>query len=192
MPGARPAAIRRVVLVGFMAAGKTTVGRLLADRLGWRFVDFDEEIEGSAGRSIGRIFAEDGEAGFRAMEADLTERLAGQHGVVLAPGGGWITQRPLVERLRPGSCLIWLKVSAEEAVRRAEADPVVRPLLSTEDPLASARRLLAMREPDYAQADWVVDVEDRTPLDVAREISERLREAGVDRLPRQQDGRGGA
>ncbi|MEJ2679369.1 MAG: shikimate kinase, partial [Gemmatimonadota bacterium] len=156
--------MRRVVLVGFMAAGKTTVGRLLADRLGWRFVDFDEEIEASAGRSIGRIFAEDGEAGFRAMETDLTERLAGQHSVVLAPGGGWITQRPLVERLRPSSCLIWLRVSAEEAVRRAEADPVVRPLLSTEDPLASARRLLALREPDYAQADWVVDVEGRAPL----------------------------
>lgn len=184
--------IRRVVLVGFMAAGKTTVGRRLADLLGWRFVDFDPEIEASTRRSIERIFAEEGEAAFRALEADLTERVAGQRDVVLAPGGGWITQPSLVQRLRPESCFIWLRVSAEEAIRRAGADAVVRPLLKTADPLASARHLLTVREPDYAQADWIVDVNERAPLEVARALSERLKQAGVDPLPRQQDGRGGA
>jgi shikimate kinase len=185
-------AIRRIVLVGFMAAGKTTVGRLLADRLGWRFVDFDPEIEALAGRSIEHIFAEDGEATFRALEAELTERMADERHVVLAPGGGWITQQSLVARVRPGSFFIWLKVSPEEAVRRAQADPTVRPLLKTRDPLASARRLLGEREDGYALADWIVDVGGRAPLDVARELSERLKGAGVDPLPRQQDERGGA
>ncbi|MEJ2185964.1 MAG: shikimate kinase [Gemmatimonadota bacterium] len=195
-PGRRPTgqggvSIRRVVLVGFMAAGKSTIGRLLADRLGWRFVDFDAEIESSSGRSIHRIFAEDGEAGFRALEADLTERVADELDVVLAPGGGWITQGPLVDRLRPCSLFVWLRLSAEEAVKRAGTDPIVRPLLSTADPLAAARRLLAARERDYALADWIVDVEGRAPRNVARDLSERLKGAGVDPLPRQQDGRGG-
>ncbi|MEJ2215637.1 MAG: hypothetical protein P8099_03370 [Gemmatimonadota bacterium] len=128
--------IRRVVRVGFMAAGKTTVGRRLADLLGWRF--------------------------------ETSSR---------------ISKRP------PDGAS--LRVSAEEAVRRAGADSVVRPLLRTADPLASARHLLTVREPDYAQADWIVDVNGRAPLEVARALSERLKQAGVDPLPRQQDGRGG-
>ncbi|HKJ91567.1 MAG TPA: shikimate kinase [Longimicrobiales bacterium] len=185
------APIRRVVLVGFMAAGKSTVGRLLAQRLGWRFVDFDTEIEASAGRSIERIFAEEGEAAFRALEAELTRHVAEEHDAVLAPGGGWITQPALVRRLRDGSRMVWLRVSAQEAVRRAAADPIVRPLLEADDPLAEARRLLAAREPQYARADWIVDVDGRTPTDVAREISERLEQGGVTH-PRLQDERGGA
>ncbi len=79
-----------------MAAGKTTVGRLLARRLGWGFVDFDAEIEASTGRSVERIFAEAGEAGFRLLEADLTERVALRPDVVLAPGGGSFPDRSTV------------------------------------------------------------------------------------------------
>lgn len=172
-------AVRRVVLVGFMTAGKSTVGRLLAERLGWRFVDFDPEIERRAGKPIHAIFEDEGEAEFRRHEARLTAELAGSASVVLAPGGGWVTQRELVDRLRPGSIMIWLRVGRDEALRRARADATVRPLLAGADP-AAAERLLEERERHYARADWTVDVDDRVPADVAEHLSERLREAGVE------------
>ncbi len=167
--------VERVVLVGFMAAGKTTVGRLLARRLGWTFLDFDDVIEARTGATVPQIFREQGEAAFRALEARLTEELAHAPGVVLAPGGGWITQPHLLDLLGPGSLVIWLRVSPEEAVRRALADHVHRPLLAGPDPLGKARLLLAEREPLYYLADIAVDVDERDPDDVAWEIAERIR-----------------
>ena len=170
-----PERVERVVLVGFMAAGKTTVGELLARRLGWTFLDFDDVIEARTGATVPQIFREQGEAAFRALEARLTEELAHAPGVVLAPGGGWITQPELLDMLGPGSLVVWLRVSPEVAVRRALADDVHRPLLSGPDPLGKARQLLAEREPLYYLADVTVDVDVRDPDDVAWEIAERIR-----------------
>ncbi len=172
--------IQRVVLVGFMAAGKTTVGQLLARRLGWTFLDFDDVIEARTGWTVPQIFREQGEPAFREMEARLTDELAHASGVVLAPGGGWITQPELLDLLGPGSLVVWLRVSAEEAVRRALADDVHRPLLAGADPLARARLLLAEREPLYYLADITVDVDERDPDDVAWEIAERIRLSAQD------------
>ncbi len=164
-----------------MGAGKTTVGRALADVLSWRFVDFDPEIEARTGLTIPEIFREVGEVRFRALEAELTVEMAGEEEVVLAPGGGWITQPGLLDRLRSGAVVVWLRVSAREAVRRLESDDTARPLLDDErDPLAAARRLLASREAHYARADWVVDVDGRDPADIVDELAERLWEAGVE------------
>ena len=159
-----------IVLVGFMAAGKSTVGKLLAHRLGWRFVDADAEIVRTMGTSIAEIFRERGEAGFRELERRLTASLHSVAPAVLAPGGGWITSPGAREALPPGAFLIWLRVSAEEAVRRALATGEERPLLAGADPLAAARALLAAREPLYAAADLTVDVEGRAPADIVREI----------------------
>lgn len=162
--------IERIILIGFMAAGKSTVGRVLADRLGWEFLDFDEEIERRTGMSIAEIFEIAGEPAFRALEAELTADIAGARDIVLAPGGGWIKQPDLLERLGPGSLVVWLHITPEEAVRRARQAPTHRPLLAGPDPLERARLLMAEREPYYALADVVVDVDDRTEDEIAREI----------------------
>lgn len=172
---AAPEAVQRIVLVGFMAAGKTTVGRHLAWRLGWEFVDFDELIESRTGRTIPEIFRVQGEAAFRAMEARLTDEFGGATRVVLSPGGGWITHPELLDSLGPGTLVVWLRISPDEAVRRAMADAVHRPLLAGPDPLHKARRLLAERESLYYLADLVVDVDARAVEDIAREIAERAR-----------------
>lgn len=172
--------IRRIVLVGFMAAGKTTVGRALAERLNWRFIDFDAEIERRSGRTVPELFSEQGEEAFRGREADLTGEVAALDGVVLAPGGGWVTQPALVDRLGPGSLMVWLRISPEEAVRRSALEGDTRPLLSGDAPLAAARRLLDARETSYARADWAVDVEGMTVDEVVELLAERLLEAGVE------------
>ena len=95
--------------------------------------------------------------------------------MVLAPGGGWITQPRLLDALGPGSLVVWLRVSAQEAVRRALADDVHRPLLAGPDPLGKARLLLDEREPLYYLADAVVDVDGREVDDVVEQITGRTR-----------------
>ncbi len=167
--------VERVVLVGFMAAGKSTVGPLLARRLGWEFVDFDDVIEARTGLPISEIFRKQGVGAFRAMEARLTDEFGCARGVVLAPGGGWITNPALLDGLCAGSLVVWLRVTPEEAVTRALADEVHRPLLAGPDPLAKARLRLAEREPLYYLADMVVDVDARGADDIAYEIAERIR-----------------
>lgn len=168
-------AIDRIVLTGFMAAGKTTVGRRLAERIGWDFLDFDEEIEARTGSSSGSIIRERGEAAFRRIEADVTERLAGRRHVVLSPGGGWAANPSLFLRLGPGTVRVWLRISVEEAVRRAEAADADRPLLGEPTGrMDRAKGLLASREPLYARAELTVDVEGKGPDEVAAEIERWL------------------
>lgn len=168
----------RIVLVGFMAAGKTTTGRLLAAKLRWRFVDFDALIEERTGRTPAVLIREHGEGRLRREEARLTEELAGCRRTVLAPGGGWITQPELVARLGAGGLVVWLRISVKEAVRRAEtqlAAGVDRPLLGpVEGRLERSTALLRGREPFYASADLVVDVEGKEATVVAEEILRRM------------------
>lgn len=156
-----------MVLVGFMAAGKTAVGAELARRLGWTHLDLDALIESREGRRIAEIFATDGEARFRRMETQATRDAGHLHGVVLTPGGGWITRPGNLRALGPGTLSVWLKVSPEEAVRRAGAAPGERPLLAGPDPLGAARRLLETRTPLYARAGLHVDTEGTPPETVA-------------------------
>lgn len=172
----------RVVLLGFMAAGKTTVGRRLAERLGWDFVDFDREVERRSGRTIGTIFRESGEDTFREREGRLTDEYADSRCMVLAPGGGWITTPGAVESLGAETLCVWLRISAKEAVRRAAADAaepgsVVRPLLAGEDPLRDAERILEERAPLYRRvADLRLDVGGREIDDIVAEIVDHIRD----------------
>lgn len=166
---------RRVVLVGGMGAGKSTVGPLLAHRLGWRFVDLDARIEECAGRSVAEVFRLEGEAGFREREATCTLELAGAERLVLAPGGGWVADARNPERLGPGSLLVWLRVSAEEALRRLRGQAAGRPLLDAPDPAAVLARLLAEREAMYTRAGLHVDTTGLAPIEVARRIEGHLR-----------------
>jgi shikimate kinase len=167
-------AIRRVVLVGFMGSGKSAVGRRLARRLGWTFVDLDARVEAVEGRPVAAIFAGSGEAYFRAVEAREAEAVLAQDRVVLAAGGGWAAEPGRLAGLPDGTASVWLRVSAEEAVRRARTRSGKRPLLAGPDPLGTARELLRRREPAYAQAGVEVDTEGKSVEDVAARIQELL------------------
>jgi len=174
MESAEPSPVRRVLLVGFMASGKTSVGRALARRLGWTFRDFDAEIEAEAGCPVPEIFRRLGEARFRELEGEVGRRLLGEDEVVLAAGGGWPVRDRRMERLPPGTFSVWLRVSPEEAVRRVRNDATVRPLLEGADPLTRARSLLEARTPHYRKAERTLDAEAAPPEGLARTIHEFL------------------
>lgn len=167
--------IARVVLLGYMTAGKSTVGESLARRLEWDFVDFDVEIVRRAGRPIREIIDRDGEDAFREMEAALTEEVAERPGLVLAPGGGWIMRPEQLDRLGRATLSVWLRVSAEETVRRLRADDIPRPFRDHPDPRAMVAKMLGEREPLYRLADISVPAEDRSVEGIAFEIETVIR-----------------
>lgn len=164
---------RRIFLVGLSGAGKSVVGRLLADRLGWEFADSDEAIEAQTGRSVADIFATEGEAGFRALEADALAGLAVREPIVVSTGGGAPTDEGSRASIGRGF-VVWLSVSPGEAAERLAADPATpaRPLLAG-DPKMRLEALLDARISYYHRADAAVDVDALTPVQAAAEI-ERL------------------
>jgi shikimate kinase len=167
-PEATPEAV--VVLVGLMGSGKSTVGRLVAERWGCPFVDLDREIERLSGLSIAEIFRTEGEAGFRRREAAATLGLLPNPPLVIAVGGGWMAC-PELRGAWPGAVRVWLRVPPAEAARRLAGADSDRPLLAegaAEERLAS---LLAARLPAYGLADYTVDASDRTPEEVARVVA---------------------
>jgi shikimate kinase len=120
------------------------------------------------------LFQQDGETAFRAMEARLTVELSSLTQTVLATGGGWAAQPGLIEALPPGSAVVWLRVSPEEALRRLRDSPGQRPLLAGPDPLGALLALAEQRTHRYALADRTIDVDARSAAAVAEEISEWL------------------
>jgi len=167
----RPVAIHRFVfLVGFMGCGKTTVGKLLAGRLGWGFFDLDEQIEQRLGRTIPQIFAEQGEPYFREVELSILEGFlaqAGERPTVAALGGGTIAQPENLARIRAhGGISIWLRCPLEELRRRCST-LTNRPLFRD---AASFEQLYQQRLPYYQQADFAVDVGDRSPSGAVEDI----------------------
>ena len=172
MAGERPL---RVLLLGFMASGKTTVGSKLAVRLGWRFHDFDAVVEDRAGASVSEIFERWGEARFRALEARVArELLPGEH-VVLAAGGGWPAQPGSWDVVPERTLSVWLQVSPGVAVRRACREGPVRPLLAGPDPGARAVELLERRKGAYARAQVSLDSDLCDPAAMAAEIERIVR-----------------
>ena len=163
-------ALDRVLLIGFMGSGKTSVGREVAARLGWRFADFDEAIEAEEGSSVAEIFARRGEPYFRDLEDRVAQRLLAQERVVLASGGGWAAAPGRLAGVPAGTATIWLQVSAEEAVRRASKAAGTRPLLARPDALEEARRLMNRRASFYEEAHWTVDTERSSVEDVTARI----------------------
>ena len=168
-------AVRRVLLVGFMGSGKTLVGQALARRLGWAFRDFDQEIRARVGLPIPQIFEQHGEEHFRDMEERVGAELLQEERVVLASGGGWPAAVGRMESLPPGTFSVWLRVTPEGAVRRAQEEGPTRPLLAVSDPVAKARELLTGRELWYAKADASFDSEDEGPEELAQRIEEHIR-----------------
>ena len=163
-------------LVGMMGAGKSTVGRTLARRLKLRFVDSDHEIEARCGVKIPVIFEIEGEAGFRAREAQAIAELTRLEGIVLATGGGVVLLEENRRLLAARGTVVYLRATPEHLYERVRQDRN-RPLLATGDPLARLRELYRSRDPLYREiADLVVDTGRQTMLTLARELIEKLGE----------------
>ena len=162
---------RHVVLIGMMGAGKTTVGHLLAERLGRRLVDSDELIEARTGRTVRQIWEADGEPAYRVLEsAAFTEALAAPEALVVAAAGGVLLRKDNREALRrSGALVVWLRADPDVLAERATRGEH-RPLLDG-DPEGTMRRLLVEREPLYrGAADIIVDIDGRTPAEVVELI----------------------
>jgi shikimate kinase len=158
------------MLIGFMGAGKTTVGRLVADALERPFRDLDAEIEKRTGLSVDDIFARYGEEGFRSREREALQRMCLEEDLVVACGGGVVTDEGSRTVLRDCGDVVYLIVSSEEALARVGAEDAGRPLLRGAS-LEAASALLAVRERLYeASADFVVSTSGAAPEDIAARI----------------------
>jgi shikimate kinase len=169
-----------VILVGFMGAGKSTVGRLLARRLGLCFVETDDMITAREGKPISEIFAERGEGHFRALEAAVLEGLEGKRGHVIATGGGFPCRPGVMERLRALGTVVWLAADFETLYARASRLGG-RPMLATRS-REEAAALYEARKPHYARAHLAVEVGhlgvDGAVSIILRHLRERARAKG--------------
>jgi shikimate kinase len=165
-----------VVLIGFMATGKTTVGRLVAERLGRQFLDLDRMIEETAGSTVAELFRSAGEPAFRHAETRALEKALGTSETVLATGGGAACREDNLEAMLARGTVVALSATPLEVLRRT-GGPSGRPLLDgAEDPLEVATRLLGEREPFYARAHLRVDTVGRTPEEVAALVAAAVRQ----------------
>jgi shikimate kinase len=164
----------RIILIGYRGTGKTTVGRLVAARLGWDFADADDLIEASAGKSVAELFDSEGESGFRDREAAALHDLCRRDKLVLATGGGAILSPANRELLRNAGFVAWLVASPETIWERLRNDPATagrRPNLTSAGGLEEVRALVAAREPLYRElAHFTVATDGPSPREVADAI----------------------
>lgn len=174
MPKARP-----IFLIGYRGTGKTTVARVLAQRLGRESVDADKEIERRARKTIAAIFADEGEPPFRDLEAAVIADLA-QTGLVISTGGGAVLREANRAAMRAAGPIVWLTAGVDTISLRIAADAAtarLRPNLTAVGGKAEIASVLAERTPIYAAcATFVVDTEGKTPAEVADQILARLSE----------------
>jgi shikimate kinase len=175
---------RSIVLVGLMGAGKSTVGRRLAQKLGLPFRDADHEIEAAAGMSIPDIFSIHGEAYFRDGERRVIGRLLQEGPMVLATGGGAYMNEETRARIAESGVSVWLRADLDVLMRRVRKR-ATRPLLQNPDPEGTMRQLMTIRHPVYALADLTVDSHeaphDRVVIDVMKAVAEWLEQNGGSR-----------
>lgn len=165
---------RNIFLVGPMGAGKSTIGRHLADELHLEFFDSDQEIERRTGADIAWIFDLEGEDGFRDREAGVIDDLTDKQGIVLATGGGSIVTKAVRNRLSARGIVVYLQTTIDKQVARTQRDKR-RPLLQNDDPEAVLRELADARNPLYEDvADYVVDTDDQSARAVANQIIEKI------------------
>lgn len=184
-PGGPTAAVaaalkRPIVLVGLMGAGKSSIGRLVASRLGLEFVDADAEIEDAAGASIEEIFENHGEAVFRSGERRVISRLLAGPVRVIATGGGAFMDEGTRAEIKHAALSIWLKADLETLLKRVSRRGG-RPLLKDKDPRGVMAALMERRDPVYSEADITVETSENPPTEVAdRVIAAVARHLGLE------------
>ena len=169
MPVRNPVTTRGAVLVGFMGAGKSSVGKELARRLGAEFLDVDDRVEADAGRKIGEIFVMEGEQAFREREREAIRDAVSIPGRVIATGGGAFLDGENRQRLKAYAPVVFLDVSPATALERLAGD-TSRPLLSGEDREKAVTELMERRRPAYREADFRVSTENLPADRVAEEV----------------------
>jgi shikimate kinase len=178
--GMGAAAKPNIALIGFMGTGKSTVGRLVAEQLGFRFLDTDEYTEEMTGKPISEIFAQSGEAAFRELERKILAEMAAWSRTVIATGGGLAAQPGNLEALKTFAYVACLWASPETIYERVRHQSH-RPLLHAPDPRARIRELLAQREPFYREADLLVRSDQRAAKQVAQQIIHHYRKQSAPR-----------
>jgi shikimate kinase len=165
---------RNIFLVGPMGAGKSTIGRHLADELHLEFYDSDQEIERRTGADIAWIFDLEGEEGFRVREEGVIGDLTEKQGIVLATGGGSVVSKGVRNRLASRGIVVYLQTTIDKQVARTQRDKR-RPLLQNENPEAVLRELAESRNPLYEEvADYIVDTDDQSARAVANQIIDKI------------------
>jgi XRE family aerobic/anaerobic benzoate catabolism transcriptional regulator len=153
-----PAGRRRVALIGLRGAGKSTLGRIAAERLGWSFVELNREIENENGLSVSEIFALYGQEGYRRLEQSALRKLVERPGpMVLATGGGIVAEPLTFELVLSSFFTVWLRARPEEHMRRVRDQGDLRPMGDDRSAMQELRAILGSREPLYARAGAVVD-----------------------------------
>jgi shikimate kinase len=167
-----------LTFIGYRATGKTTLAKIVAQQLGWDWIDADVEIERRAGKTIARMFAEDGEPAFRDLEAEVIADLCQRDRLVLAAGGGAPLRLESRQAMRNAGKVVWLTAKPETIWRRMSGDATTaerRPSLTDQGPLAEIVNLLQRREPIYREAaDFTLDTEANTPAELAAEVVKLL------------------
>ena len=164
-----------VALIGFMGAGKTEVGKVLAKKLNKEFVELDSLIERKAGKSITEIFQQDGEIAFRELEIEVTKEISKGKNLIIACGGGIVLNKINIDRLRNESRIVYLTASPRIILKRIVNDGEERPLLKTPDKAMEIQELLRFRKPFYERAaDIKVDTSKLDIDSVAEQIISKL------------------
>jgi len=166
-----------IALIGFMGTGKTVVGQLLARKLGRKFVELDSLIEQKTGKSIPKIFQQDGEITFRELELEITKKAARMNNAVIACGGGLVLNKINIDRLREGSIIVYLTASPRVILKRVSNETGQRPLLDVDNPIQTIRELLKFRKPLYERAaDITTNTSKLGKNAVTEQIIDRLKE----------------
>jgi XRE family aerobic/anaerobic benzoate catabolism transcriptional regulator len=171
--GERPARLDRIALIGLRGAGKSTLGAALAQRLGWDFVELSREIERAAGTSVNEIFDLMGQAAYRRYERRAVENIlrTGSR-IVIAAGGGLVSELSTFDRLLESCYTVWLRAAPREHWERVlrQGDYRMSRGVNAAQAMADMRRILAQREPLYGKADARLDTSGRTPAESLRQL----------------------
>ena len=152
-----------------MGSGKTEVGKRLAERLGYTFIDTDLLIEKKTGKSISEIFSNEGEQSFRDTETLILEELSGINDCVISTGGGIVTREKNILQLKKTGFIIWLKASPETILKRVGSE-THRPLLKVDNPREKIKKLMSQREQSYSEADLTIDTDGLEVEDIVNNI----------------------
>ena len=165
---------KNIVLVGLMGAGKTSVGRLLAEKFGLDFIDVDEYIETTAGMKISDIFSRYGESKFRELEKNAILNLSQNNDKIISTGGGALEDESNIKNLQANGIMIYLKATPERLFERIKGQNH-RPLLKNEKPLETLKELLKKREKNYLKADIIIETDQKSTDETVRKIGEICR-----------------